>query len=114
MSLAMAEQSPPYWRLLSVLFSSQPLTEALAMSLFHVALDLHRRDASAGEVQGTLAQGQVRNLRQHVLLGSLGGPSFEARVETERGSGTVRFFLTREALQLLEAQAPAQRPPFLN
>ncbi len=110
----MAEQSPPYWRLLSVLFSSQPLTPPLAMSLLQVALDLHRRDASAGEVQGELAQGQVRNLRQHVVLGSIGGPSFEARVETERGSGTVRFLLTREALQLLEAQAPAQRPPLLN
>ena len=107
----MAERSPPYWRLLSVLFSSQPLTPPLAMSLLQVALDLHRRDASAGEVQGELAQGQVRNLRKHVMLGAIGGPSFEASVETERGSGTVRFLLTREALQLLDAEAPPPAPP---
>jgi hypothetical protein len=112
----MAEQSPPYWRLLSVLFSSQPLTPPLANALLQVALDLHRRDASEGEVEGGLYQGQVRNLRKHVMLGAIGGPSFEASVETERGSGTVRFLLTREALELLDAQGPpAPRPrTYLN
>ncbi len=107
---AMAEQTPPYWVLISVLFSSQPLTPSLAMTLHQAAYDLYRRDQGAGQVLGDLVSGTVRNLRKDVLMGTIGGPAFEAEVETERGSGTVRFILTRQGLEMMQAQE-AQKPP---
>ncbi|MCI0570735.1 MAG: hypothetical protein L0Y66_08290 [Myxococcaceae bacterium] len=106
----MAEQTPPYWVLISVLFSSQPLTPSLAMTLHQAAYDLYRRDQGAGQVLGDLVSGTVRNLRKDVLMGTIGGPAFEAEVETERGSGTVRFILTRQGLEMMQAQE-AQKPP---
>jgi len=89
----------PYWQLLSVLFSSFPLTPALAMTLYEAAFDLHSNDKSATKVAGDLLSGTVRNLKKHALLGAIGGPTFEAEVETDRGKGTVRFLLTRQGLE---------------
>ncbi|OJH34320.1 hypothetical protein [Cystobacter ferrugineus] len=114
----MAEQSPPYWVLISVLFSSQPLTPALAMTLHQAAYDLYRRGDSEQPVAGDLLTGRVRNLRKDVQMGTIVGPAFEAEIETERGSGTVRFLLTRQGLELMKDQ-PAEplappRPRYLN
>jgi hypothetical protein len=61
-----------------VLFSSRPLDEALANALYHAACDVHRRDAPFTEVAGDLLSGRVVNLRKEALLGSIGGPTFEA------------------------------------
>lgn len=97
----MATESPPYWLLISVLFSSLPLTPSLAMSLHQAAFDLYRRDESVGEVTGAMLSGKVRNLRQEALLGAIAGPAFEAEIETERGSGIVRFLLTHQGIELL-------------
>ena len=110
----MADPPIPYWVLISVLFSSQPLTPSLAMTLHQAAYDLYRRDDAVGQILGDLISGKVRNLRQDVLLGTIGGPAFEAEIETERGSGRVRFLLTRQGLELMEKQQPATRPEMLN
>src|SRR4051812_22606669 len=96
----------PYWMLVSVLFSSQPLTPALAMTLHQAAFELFRTNGSVAPVAGDLISGKVRNLRKDVLLGTIGGPAFEAEVETERGSGVVRFLLTRQGLEALGAVKP--------
>ena len=111
----MADQPPPYWVLISVLFSSQPLSPSLAMTLHQAAYDLYRRGDSAQPVAGDLLTGTVRNLRKDVQMGAIAGPAFEAEIETERGSGVVRFLLTRQGLELMEA-APAAppRPQYLN
>lgn len=108
----MPESTPPYWLLISVLFSSQRLTPALAMTLHQAAYDLYRRDAAVGEVAGDMLSGKVRNLKKDVLLGTIAGPAFEAEIETEKGSGSVRFLLTREGIALMEQQA--QKPRYLN
>jgi hypothetical protein len=105
-----AEQSPPYWLLISVLFSSQPLTPALAMCLHQAALELYRREDSEQRVAGDLISGKVRNLKQDVVLGTISGPAFEAEIETERGSGMVRFVLTRQGIDMLQAQEPPKKP----
>src|ERR671931_1494107 len=112
----MSEESPPYWVLISVLFSSQPLTPPLAMTLHQAALELYRSDGSVSDVAGDLISGKVRNLRKNVLLGHIAGPAFEAEIETERGSGMVRFLLTRQGLELMNAQknARAPTPQYLN
>lgn len=104
-----AEQSPPYWVLISVLFSTQPLTPALAMCLHEAALAVYRKETTVGEVAGDLVSGKIRNLQKDVVLGTISGPVFEADIETERGSGQVRFILTRQGLALLE-QAAAKPP----
>lgn len=103
--------SPPYWQLISVLFSSQPLTPSLAMTLHQAAYDLYARDGAVGEVAGDLLSGKVRNLKKDVLLGTIGGPAFEAEIETERGAGVVRFLLTREGLATLQRR---EAPRYLN
>ncbi len=97
----MAAETIPYWLLISVLFSTLPLTEALALRLHRAALDLYRRDDGVAKLQGDLAQGEVRNLKKDLLLGTLGGPGFEAHVDTERGAGVVRFLLTRQGIEMM-------------
>lgn len=110
-----SDQAPPYWVLISVLFSSQPLTPALAMTLHQAAFELHQRGDGAKEVGGDMLSGRVVNLRKDVSLGGISGPAFEAEIETERGSGVVRFVLTRQGLELMREQpAEPPRPKYLN
>ena len=108
----MADSSPPYWVLLSVLFNSQPLNPSLAMTLHQAALDLYQRDDTVAPVAGDMLSGTVRNLKKHMMLGTIGGPAFEADIETERGRGQVRFLLTREGLEMLHASR--EKPRYLN
>ncbi|MFL5348751.1 MAG: hypothetical protein ACJ8AT_28480 [Hyalangium sp.] len=111
-------QDPPYWTLISVLFSTQPLTPSLAMTLHQKAYELYERGDSVGQVAGDLISGRVHNLRKDVQLGGIAGPAFEAEIDTERGSGVVRFLLTRQGLELMQARPPESRPrvkpPLLN
>lgn len=107
----MAAEPPPYWVLISVLFSSFPLTSAVAMTLHQAAYDLYQRDDTVTPVAGDMVSGKVRNLRKDFLLGTIGGPAFEAELETERGAGTVRFMLTRQGLELMSDKPP---PSMLN
>lgn len=101
-----AEALPPYWVLISVLFSTHPLEEQLAVMLHRVAFELHRTGAEAGAVDQDLAHGVVRNLKKHALLGTVGGPLFEAELETEKGKSQVRFLLTHQGLELLQQHEP--------
>ena len=114
----MASASPtPSWRLISVLLSTIPLTAVLASTLHQAALELLRRNAGMTPVAGDLVQGRVVNLKKDMLLGTIGGPAFEAELETERGAGKVRFLLTREGLdaeQVEPVPSGASRRPLLN
>jgi hypothetical protein len=110
----MTDESTPYWVLLSVLFSSVPLTPSLAMALHQAAFELFRRGGSSTEVAGDLMHGRVTNLKKHVVLGEIAGPAFEADLETERGKGRVRFLLTREGLEHMGAQPAAESRRMLN
>ena len=118
--VAMAQpQPPPSWLLISVLFSSVPLTASLAATLHQAAYDLYTRDGAAAPVAGDVVSGRVRNLRKDMLLGTIGGPAFEAELETDRGPGKVRFLLTRDGIELMRGAGPAAAAPpkparFLN
>jgi hypothetical protein len=112
-----AEAPPPGWTLISVLFSSLPLSATLAATLHQAAVELYRRDEATGPVAGDLVNGRVVNLKKTMQLGAISGPAFEARLDTERGSGTVRYLLTRQGLDLLGVPEPAPRaaaPRYLN
>jgi hypothetical protein len=92
------------WRLISVLFSSLPLTAALVERLHGSAYDLYRTDGGVADIAGAsdvILSGEMRNLKQEVALGTFAGPLFEAHVETERGKGIVRFLLTRQGIELM-------------
>jgi len=106
---AMPTQPPPYWILLSILFSNVKLTPALAMTLHQAALDLYRSGAGARDVAGDIVSGRVRNLGKSMALGAITGPAFEADLETARGKGRVSFLLTRQGLELLGRQKPEPR-----
>lgn len=94
------------WQLISVLFSSVPLTGALALKLQRTAFELYAADETVRRVSGPALQGEVRNLQKTVVLGGLSGPSFEARLDTERGEGVVRYLLTQEGLAMLARARP--------
>ena len=109
-----AEVPPPSWVLISVLFSSFPMEEGLALALHRVAVDLYRRGEGSAEIDHGLAHGRVKNSRKEAAVGTITGPVFEAELETERGKGEVRFILTRQGLELLKAHEPPPRPKYLN
>lgn len=100
--------------LISVLFSSVPLSSALAVTLHEAALDLFRRDEPTRQVSAELVTGRVVNLRKTMQIGAISGPAFEAKLETERGSGTVRYLLTREGLDRSGVAEPPARKGYLN
>ena len=100
-------QPPPAWLLISVLFSSVPLTSALAALLYQAAFELHSEGRTVTPVSGDVVTGRVRSLGKDMLLGTIGGPAFEAELETERGAGKVRFLLTREGLESAKASTRA-------
>jgi hypothetical protein len=107
-----SDELPPYWRLISILFSSFPLTPQLATRLYRTAFDLYRSDGGVASLSGdsdVIVSGEMRNLKQELTLGTIAGPAFEAHVDTERGSGTVRFLVTHEGIELMsERSAGAQ------
>lgn len=113
----MDDSAASRWTLISVLFSSVPLSATLAATLHQAALELYRKDEPTSPVAGELVSGRVVNLRKTMQLGAISGPAFEARLETERGSGTVRYLLTRQGLALSginEPPARAARSRYLN
>jgi hypothetical protein len=95
----------PYWLLIAVLQSTVPLEGPLAMRLYHAAMELQREEGDRSSLTGDLAMGEVRRLGRDLLIGSIGGPGFEAELDTPRGSGRVRFILTRQGLGLDEEPA---------
>lgn len=101
-------EGPTPWLLISVLFSSIPLSPPLARLLLETAYGLYRRDEGVGELKGALVQGRVENLRKQWLMGVIGGPAFEASIDTERGSGTVRFVLTKQGIEHMAEREPAR------
>ena len=107
----MAEAPPPpgSWTLISVLFSSIPMEPSLAATLHQTALALYRDDQAVGQVSGDTLSGQVVNLKRSMHLGAIAGPAFEAKLETERGSATVRYLLTRQGLEQMGVQPPSRR-----
>jgi hypothetical protein len=109
-----ANSDTPYWVLISVLFSSFPLEEGLAKALHRVAFDLYSSGRRGAVVDHALAHGEVQHLESDAAVGSITGPVFEASLETPRGKGTVRFILTRQGLELMQAQAPEAKPRYLN
>src|SRR2546427_8555009 len=92
----------PYWLLIAVLSSNLPLEPALAMRLYHAAVDLHLRQAGRSTISGDLATGEVRRMGKDLLLGSVGGPGFEAELDTPRGHGQIHFIVTRQGLAQAE------------
>lgn len=104
----MEPELPAYWRLISVLFSSFPLTPALAHRLYRSAYELYRSDGGVTALDGDrdlVLSGELRNLNQQVTLGTFAGPAFEAHVETERGHGIVRFVVTHQGIELMAEQS---------
>jgi hypothetical protein len=96
--------------LISVLFSTFPLEPSLAATLHLAAVELYRTDQGAGPVAGEVVSGRVVNLKKSLAFGAIAGPAFEAELDTARGSGTVRYLLTRQGLDLMGVSAPRPRP----
>ena len=96
--------------LIAVLRSSIPLDAPLAMRLYHSAIKLERNQDSVEKLSGDLAMGEVRRLGETIALGAITGPGFEAAVDTPRGSGVVRFVVTRRGLDEADDSPPASLP----
>lgn len=109
----MADEPQP-WTLISVLLSTIPLEPALAATLHQAALDLYRRGDGVQQVAGELVSGRVVNLKKTLQLGAISGPAFEARLDTARGSGLVRYLLTRQGLELEGVRGHRPKRKLLN
>ncbi len=94
------------WRLISVLFSSKPMTPPVAGRLARAAFDLYACDGGVQRLKGGLCEGEVRNLRKELLLGTIPGHAFEAEVETESGKLEVRYLLTQDGIAAYAASRP--------
>ncbi len=102
------------WTLISVLLSTIPLEASLAATLHDAALELYRKDAGVQRVAGEVVTGRVVNLRKTLQLGAISGPAFEAKLETARGSGIVRYLLTTQGLEREGLGAAPPRRRLLN
>ena len=101
-----AKAPPPLLgTLVSILQSQRPLSQELVGVLVEVAFVLHQTGQAVGLVDGTYAQGKVFNKNREVLLGTLGGPLFEARLQLPEGQNKVLFFLTRSGCAFLAARS---------
>lgn len=99
------DERPPYWLLISVLFSSVPLTAEAAWTLYDAAIDLIHANEDEAALHSDAVSGTLRSLGKHVVMGSIGGPAFEAEVSTpEHEDATVRFLVTRQGVDLAEAR----------
>ncbi len=96
----MNDREPPaaHWMLIAVLASTFPLAPALAMRLYRGAVELERTQRGTEPVAGDLGVGELRRLGHDLLLGVIGGPGFEAELDTPQGKGVVRFIVTRQGL----------------
>lgn len=104
--MADANEDRESWRLISVLFSSMPLSPGVAQRLAKTAFELYAADAVARTITGGTLQGEVRNLRKDLLLGTIPGHAFEAELDTERGHLTVRYLLTDDGLEAFAQARP--------
>jgi hypothetical protein len=104
------EARPPGSTLISVLFSTFPLEPSLAATLHLAAVELYRKDQGVGPVAGDVVSGRVVNLKKSLSFGAIAGPAFEAELDTARGSGKVRYLLTRQGLDLMGVSPPPARP----
>jgi hypothetical protein len=106
---------PPSWLLISVLFSTFPMEEALALKLHRIAVDLYRGGEGLAVIDHELSHGHVKNARKDAAVGTITGPVFEAELETARGKGQVQFILTRQGLEAMSVhEARDGRPAYLN
>lgn len=86
------------WLLIAVLTSTFPMAPAMAMRLYRGAVELERTGGGVEHIVGDLGVGELRRLGRDLRIGVLGGPGFEAELDTPEGKGLVRFILTRQGL----------------
>jgi hypothetical protein len=99
-----------HWRLIAVLQSTVFLPARLGVMLYRVAVKLQRfGEESEALSDPEVAVGVVRRLKRELLIGTFGGPGFEAELITPGGSGLVRFIVTREGLDVAEREDSRQR-----
>lgn len=102
----MRDDGTPTWLLISVLASTIPLSDAASIALYDSACEMIEAKQEEAALHGELVTGTIKNLGRDVLLGTLGGPLFEADVISGGTSGNVRFLVTRQGLALRERKRP--------
>lgn len=101
----------PYWLLIAVLASSIPLSEDASLSLYDAACQMLEAGEGQAELRSRGVSGSIRNVGSDVVVGTLGGPLFEADVIAGGSSGHVRFLVTHQGMALREEERPPRRLP---
>lgn len=97
------------WRLIAVLTSTAALSPALALKLYETAVALHLGRKESEPIAGDEGVGTVRAVGRELLLGSIGGPGFEAELDTPAGKCRVSYIVTKEGLDHAEEEIKRQR-----
>ena len=97
------------WRLIAVLQSTAPLSPAVALKLYETAVALHVERKESASIAGDEGVGTVRAIGHEQLLGIIGGPGFEAQLDTPVGRCTVSYIVTKEGLAHAEEEIQRQR-----
>jgi len=101
----------PSWFLIAVLASTIPLSDDASISLYDAACEMLDARQEEALLRSAIVTGSIKNLGTDVVVGTLGGPLFEADVIAGGTSGQVRFLVTRQGLALREEKRPSgQRP----
>lgn len=100
----------PSWLLVAVLASSIRLSDDASLSLYDAACEMLEAKEEEAELRSPVVTGSIRNLGSDVVVGTLGGPLFEADVISEGTSGHVRFLVTRQGLALHEESRLPRQP----
>lgn len=97
------------WRLIAVLQSTVAMSPALALKLYEAAVALHLERRESSPMAGDEGVGTVRAVGRELLLGTIGGPGFEAELDTPAGRCTVSFLVTREGIAHAEEEIERRR-----
>ncbi len=82
-----------HWQRFFVLRAEVCVTPSIAERLMLNACEMARQYKAARRVKTDEMDGRITTQFAHTCIGSVSGQLFEADVETERGSGKVRFIV---------------------
>ena len=98
------------WMITCIGTSNISLTNEVRWALEEEAVAMIRSGTDSVSFRAGMAEGRIRKERDHVSFVNDGGPLFSAEVETELGTGKVRFIIPERYLRALDGGWKSVKP----